>query len=80
MLEDIEDYQNQTDNLLQNIGDIDALLLAGETAETKEQPLTKAALKRQRLFTYARGRKEDEVCSVCLQTLQRTDRVYELVC
>ena len=72
MLEEIENFQSETTNLIDNIQDIDQLLAVGGESETKETPLTQQALSKQKLYVYNKSAKEgeDQCCSVCLSGLQ----------
>lgn len=60
MLEEIENFQSETTNLIENIQDIDQLLAIGGESKTEEVPLTQKALSKQKLYVFNKSGKEGE--------------------
>ena len=83
ILNEIEQFQEDTDAMVNNMQNIEMLLSQAEADnEEHKQGLTKDDIRKLKLFTYNQVKKsgEEDVCSVCLVTASKGDRVYELVC
>lgn len=92
LLDEIEQFQAETDILTNNMDNIDQLLRIGEESnEEQRRGLSKATIQKLKVVTYKAENKEKEeeksagsssqtTCSICLVSAMNGDRVYELVC
>ena len=63
------------------MAEINTLLQRGaETNEEQKRGLSKDDIKKLKLFTWKKTKKEDDICSICLVAAKKGDQVYELVC
>jgi hypothetical protein len=81
MLREIEEFQDQTNHLMENMQQID-LMIERDMREQEECKVgvNEDQLKRLKLFTYIKSSKDEELCSVCLAGLKKGQKVYELAC
>ncbi|CDW74285.1 zinc finger protein [Stylonychia lemnae] len=77
ILDDIEEYQVETDQLVQNIEQIDRLL--GRQNQEQKKGISDEGLKKQKCFTYSQIDGQD-TCSICIKNVSKDEKVYELVC
>ena len=63
------------------MAEINTLLQRGaETNEEQKRGLSKDDIKKLKLFTWKKTKKEDDICSICLVAAKKGDPVYKLVC
>lgn len=83
ILNEIEQFQEETDQMVNNMANIEQLLSQAEQSnEEHKRGLTQDQIRKLKLFTYqaAKQKGEEDVCSICLVPAQKGDRIYELVC
>ena len=81
LLEEIEQYQNETDQMAGDMQEINALLQRGSNSnEEQKRGLSKEDIKKLKLFTYIKVKNEEDICSICLVAAKKGDRMYEMVC
>mmetsp|Transcript_32609 Transcript_32609/g.31830 ORF Transcript_32609/g.31830 Transcript_32609/m.31830 type:complete len:90 (+) Transcript_32609:214-483(+) len=80
-MEDIDNFQAETDLLSSNIEQIDRLLNLNEEhkEEVKKKGISKEGLQRQKKSVYMQTKGSD-TCSICLKNIVKGDKIFELVC
>ena len=79
ILQEIENFQDETDNMVSNMANIEALLQnAEDEQEEVKKGLSQDEIKKLKLFTYKSVKKkgEEDVCSICLVAVMKGDRVF----
>ena len=83
ILQEIEQFQADTDNMVSNIANIDMMLQnAEDDHEEMKKGLEPEEISKLKLFTYneQKCKGEEDVCSVCLVPVIKGDKLYELDC
>ena len=84
ILNEIEQFQEETDNMVNNMENIEQLLVQAEQDnEEQKKGLTPEEIRRLKQFTYSTTNKkkgEEDICSVCLTNFNVGHRVFQLVC
>ena len=79
ILHEIEQFQDETDNMVNNMANIEALLQnAEDEQEEAKKGLSQEEIKKLKLFTYKSVKKkgEEDVCSICLVGVVKGDHVF----
>ena len=79
ILQEIEQFQEDTDNMVNNMANIEQLLQnAEEEQEEQKKGLSAEEIRKLKLFTYQqiKPKGEEDICSICLVGVAKGDRVF----